>query len=99
MPATAASSLEWYAIDNLEHKCTTGPDHNPGDTIKNAQAAHQRYTTNDITNPESGRIVETTIELPDMGRANDVLPGGVERCQAALDQIVGSQKNDVDKYK
>ncbi len=96
--AFARSTDEWYTIDTIGQQCKTDSSTTSASVIANAQIAHQQYEAHDITDPGTGKVVETNLQLPDM-ESQITFYRGRERCAAALAAQKASQQNDVDRYK
>ena len=89
---------DWFAIEHLPDRCTNSDSNQPGAMIKNANLLGQKYITNDVTDPITGQIVETTIQFPAMD-TQITYYRGADRCQSALDSKSAGEKAAADRYK
>lgn len=88
---------EWWGIGNISAMCEA-QDQGPAEFLRNAQTLGIRYRAQDVTDPESGRVVETTIQVLDMG-SQITFYRGRERCQAALDRRSATRTRELDRYR
>jgi hypothetical protein len=97
VPVTAQAG-DWYSIQNIDGKCTNKDSNQPAEMIENAHIIGQRYVSRDILQPSTGRIIETTLEFPDVGMQIKYYRG-TERCEAALEKQRSQTNSDTARYR
>jgi hypothetical protein len=104
--AVRAQEDVWYAVgpDGICH-----PESSPANTIVIWQQMGLPYTTDDVTDPATGKIVQTTltmtdltIQVPDMYR-RFTLYRGLGVCEAAIDaarnELNRANQQTIQKYR
>lgn len=98
-PAPPTPAAQWWGISSLGTlqglRCEPERD-GPAGLITNARTLGMRYQAHDVTEPSTGRVIETTIQIPDTG-LQVTFYRDRERCQAIADQRMEQARRERDR--
>jgi hypothetical protein len=93
--ADARYATAWYKIDSAEHRDEVGAcmisDQGPAELLGNPQMNLTPFSTDDVTDPATGAVVETTIQFHSYTESGEELTSsvtlykGFARCKADKD--------------